>query len=950
MFSGFRFPVYLMLFLLAVVPAAAGQDGARQEALFVSQPEIASPIFDDAYLNSPDSGEPTVPVEYRDVVVDEVITSVQTRRANVDAPRMVIQADPVAEALHGYFQVVGSTVSYQSVDGGDVRSLDVETGILRSNGIAVGGLPISEAADIASLWLTVEDIAALTGTQLLRLPDGTLIFETEGGSGPMYDFDLWVDGRSVAAIGAEPRMVGKVLLLPLRPIAAELGHNIRVEPGAVEVVRVQDSKIVRLDLASGLVSVNGIPAGVTGSLALADLDELLLPYDAIEALTGAHVSREPNSNRIRVDLDDRFDKSALPGAKAPAGVGHDPFTPEALSYQLSDRGPIWAEFSSRIDRLNSRLTYESAGGVERSEELQPTWASMDVQNLDGWAGTAGDYTTGRFRELSGVDVARIRGLSFRQQTQSGDIFAVAAGATLTGTAAVSDTATKPEFGGFAGGVRLLSADGTGEIGASAKSADDGDTSALVVSGQRVFDQTDQPGPLKSVHVAADAGYFDTLSGRALDARIRASAQYRLTTRINAAISAYHDGEKFGETANPAKFEGVFDNRVGARTGGSVSADWRSARSWGVLQFVSIGGRASIERFNGAVDATASRLQAGLTTRIGANGPVVAIDADRSEADLAGRAEVSDRIQVRAAQSFDWGAVQARYVEEHSEAGDREFAVFLVQGRPVTKSLGEGARASIAPTVNLGWIDRTTAVRVGATAALTSGRKLGDRFALDGQVSALSSVDPDEFGTRYFADLQARYRVDARTELVARYVDDFDGRKDLSFALRGTIMFNEPRKLNLPLKDYGESKANGRDWQPGERVRKAAMSSARTARADTPVTQAIELRGAVFIDLDRDGVAGPGDQRLEGQAVQVINTRTGEIDDVTSAAFGQFGVQDVSPGAYRIRVMVGWQEYAVDIAVDEDEAEAMAAIAIPPEVLGLPVQHRVGADLADEQAA
>ncbi|MEQ9449666.1 MAG: hypothetical protein RLN70_12305 [Rhodospirillaceae bacterium] len=1000
----------MTLFLLAVVPAAAAQESARQEPLFVSQPEFVAPKLRDAALTGAGPRAPDAPVEYRDVIIDGVLTSVQTRRSQGALPRVVIQVDPVADVLEGRFEAVGPEVSYLGVDGGELRSLDVSTGTFRSDGIVTAELAVREGAESAPLWLTAEEIAALAGTRLTQLPDGRLRFEPADTLAPTRDFDLWVNGRPVDAFGAEPRMVGSVLLLPLRAIVAELGHEIRGEPGAVEVIRVQDSKIVRLDLASGLVSVNGTPAGVTPDLALADLDELLVPYTAIEALTGAHISRDALSNRIRVDMGDRLDKSALPRARVATGVGHDPFTPEALSFQFSDRGPLRAEFSSRVDRYGSRLTYESAGGFERNEELQPSWASIDVQSHGGWAGSAGDYTTGRFRELSGVDVARIRGLSYRQQTENGDLLAIAAGTTLTDTEAVSDTATKPEFGGFAGGVRLLSEDGSQEIGASAKSANDGDTSAFVVSGQRVFDRSDQSGPLKTVHVAADAGYFDTVSGQSLDLRARAATQYQLTRQITAAISAYHDGEKFAETANPSKFEGVFDNRVGARTGGSVSADWRSAESWGLLQFVSVGGRASVEQIGGSDEATSTRLQAGLTTRIGANGPVVAIDADHIDVDFAGQVEPSDRIQIRAVQTVDWGVVQARYVAEEGDATDREFVVISAQGNPLKKSFGDDAFASIAPTANVGWIDSKAAVRAGASAAFSTGRKLGDRLVLDGQVFALSSVDPDDFGTRYFADMRARYRVDARTELVARLVDDLDGRSDLSFALRGTIIFNEPRKPSPPLSDQsaisgavfvdqnhdslrqtyepglrgpevevrgtefkleanGEGKFDGRNLSEGvtamsvtraslplgyrptdAAVREATISQGRPAARNLPVARKIELRGAVFIDLNKDGVAGVGDQRLEGQLVQIIDPTFGDIDEVNSGAFGQFGFRDMAPGTYRLRVMIGWQEYAVDIEIGEDDAVETAAIAIPPEVLGLTAQYRAETGPGDDKAA
>ncbi|MGB3624351.1 MAG: carboxypeptidase-like regulatory domain-containing protein [Henriciella sp.] len=918
----------------------------------------------------------------------------------------MIQADPIADMLRGGFDVDRETISYFSAEEGTSMSIDVPSGTLRSNGVVAGQITVAEPEMAPSLWLDPQTISSLTSTEPTRLPDGTLAFETNDSLKRSRELDLWVNGRPVDGFSAEPQMVGSLLLVPLREVAAELGHDIRVEAGAVSIVRVQDSKIVRLDLATGLVSVNGIPSGVTPDLALADLETLLLPHGAVELMTGTRISLVPGTDRVRVTLDDRLDGAAVPVNAGP-GKGDAPFTPEALSYQLSDRGPVRAEFSSRVAQYNSRLTYESAGGLENSEELQPAWASLDVQSLDGWSGSAGDYTD-RFRELSGVDVSRVRGMSYREQTEGGGLLAVAAGATLTGAEQISDTANKPKFGGFAGGVRLLSEDGTQEIGASAKTEDDGNTSAFVVSGQQVFDRSAAPGLLETGYVSGDAGYFSTASGTGLDVRARAGARYRLTDRIGATVTVYHDGEKFAEIADDARFEAVFDNSVGARTGGSVSADWRSAKSWQVMQNLSLRGRAAINHSDGSTAETATSLEARLAGRIGAKGPDVVITVDHTELEAEGRSRALDSVDARAIQGFHWGTVQARYVSTDGDEDDRELAVVAIQSNPLEKSLGDAAFVSVAPSATLGWIENDVSVRAGASAMFSTGRKLGDRLTIDGQVNARSSVDPDDLGTQYFTNLQARYRVDARTEFVTSYVDDLDGRKDLSVALRGTILFNEPRRVSERLTEQGlvtgtvfvdlnrdgvrqndepglsganvkvhgsglllAADSDGRftgqtlkqdavvlsvahdslplGYRPPESVlAETSVSGAKPANIDIPVVRTGQLSGAVFIDLDENGAAGPADQRLEGQAIQLINLRTGEIRKVSSASFGQYGFENVPPGSYRLRVLVGWQEYAVDIELGEEQFSNEAHIAIPPDLIG--VEPALSADPAVEAGA
>lgn len=988
----FDISVLVTLIVLAATPVTAAQDGARNDSLTVTQPEAYVVSGDGQTVQAGALITDGTPIEYRDITVDGVVTSVRTRRVTPHSEAYLLQAEPIAEILHGRFERKGTILSYFRMQDGAVMTLDFADGKVRSNGVVLGKLPNFEPAEQASLWLDPNAVAVLTGTVLSHAADGELVFVLDQRLRSRFDFDLWVNGRPIDARGSEARTIGPVLLVPLRPVAAALGHEVRSESGFVTIVRAQDSAVIRLDLASGLISINGTPRGVAANMSFADRDQLLLPFSAIETLTGTHITVQSGSNRINVQLGDRLDGAALPGEMVASEIGNTPFTPEALSYQLSDRGPVRAEFSSRVARFNSRLTYESAGGLQRSKELQPRWLSLDVQSLDGWVGSVGDYSD-RFRELSGVDVSRIRGLSYREQTDDGSIVAVAAGVTLTGSERLSETASKPEFADFAAGVRLMQLDGAQELGVSMKTSDDGNTSAFVLSGQKVFDTGDQEGPLQSVYLSADAGHFDTSIGSGLDVRARVETRYKLTDQINAAITAYRDGEKFAAAASESAFEGVFDNRIGARTGGYASTDWRSADSWGVLQYVAVGARVSYNHVSGSNEITTRSLAASVSTRIGREGPDLSIDVDQTRAETAGAGSDAVSVRARAFQRFDWGNGQASFTSQEGEAGTTQQAVVTVQTNPLRKSFGDGAFASVAPSTTLAWIDGRASLRAGASAAFSTGAKLGDRVTVDGQFAALTSVKPDDNATRYFANLQARYLINAKTEFVATYFDDLQGQNDLSVAIRGTITFNEPRKHTIPLEDRGVLtgrvfvdlnrdgvRQENEPGLPGARVSvkgtrlsfaadrdgnftiqnmkeglfglsisrqslplgcmvaegqmsKATISSGRRTNVEIPVIMSGQLRGAVFIDMDGDGKASPGDQRLEGQTIQLIETQTSNTTEAASASFGQYAFENLAAGEYKLRVMIGWQEFVVTAVLTDDNLLQVVPIAIPPDLVG-----------------
>ncbi|WP_084419175.1 SdrD B-like domain-containing protein [Henriciella litoralis] len=980
------------LTLLPLMPVATAQESGVNVALRTTQPADLSPP-----QSVPDPVAATK--AYIDVEVAGARLSVPTRHADGKDSRTLIDAAPIAQILGSRFEVSDNRLTYYRPQDDAVMTLNFGDGEFRANDMVLGKLPEFQRGEESGTWLEPKTIAVITGTTLLVEADGTYTFELQKGLRPQSELDLWVNGRPVDTFGAkEPRTIGPVLLVPLEPITQALGHQLTLQAGMVQVIRAQDTAVISLELATGLITVNGTPRGVSPNMSFAEPSSLLLPFSAVEALTGTHISLSPGSNRIDVRQDDRLGGAALPPDRGAAGAGGSPFTPEALSYLLSDRGPNRAEFSSRWGRYNSRLTYESAGGLEALEELQPSWMSLDVQSLDGWAGSVGDYS-GRFRETAGVDVSRVRGLSWRRKTDGGDILAVSAGTMLTGAETISEHATKPEFGGFAGGVRLLDKDGSQEIGVAARVTAGGDDTAIVGSVQKVIEPKGTFGNLQTAYVSVDGGYFDGAE-TGFDVRGRGELRFAMNDQWTVSISGQHDGEKFQASRDATYFGGVFDNRVGARTTGAISTDWRSAKSWGILQYVSVGARASINQIDGPVSTTTHVYSASLNTKIGASGPDLAVDVEHSRAFGDASDETMTDVRVRAYQRFDWGSLQANYL--HLENGTRPSnqAVAIAQSNPLQKSFKNGAFVSVAPAATVTYTDGDARFRAGGAAAFSSGLLLDEKLELSGQVWALSNFEPEAAATRYYANLEARYRVGRRTEIVASYFDDLEGRNDFSIALRGTIEFNEPRRQTLPLADRGVLTGrvfvdlnrdgvrqadepglagaqvevrgtqlshaadrdgdfeienvkeglfglsiNQRSLPLGYRVQdaeliKASVAEGRRTTVDIPVIQSGQLRGAVFIDMDGNGIASHRDERLEGQPVRLLNLATNASVEVPTASFGQYGFENLEPGDYRLFVMVGWEEYAVDVKLTEDAMLQIVPIAIPPEVFGVTPAQQV----------
>ncbi len=931
-------------------------------------------------------------IEHVDMIVEGKLVSVRSRMPESGVREFNLT--DIAEALRSRTELQDTLLGYHRAQDGVLMSINMADGKVRSNRVVLGKLPDFEPREAASPWIGLNAVTVMSGTHAQEDDRGRIELTLDDRLKPQFGLEIWVNGAPVDTFDNEARTIGPVLLVPLEPVVEALGHQLTRSGGTVTVRRQQDQAAIHLELATGLISVNTTPRGVTPDMQLAERDTLLLPFGAVESLTGTHIKLVPGTNRVDISLDTRLDSTALPGADVAEEARSTPFTMESLSYELSDRGPLRLEGQAHVGNYNLRGRIETAGGLQNLASQQPAWASVDISSLKGWAGTVGDYGTS-FRELSGVGGNRIRGASWRKQQPSGTIIAIAAGVPLTGSEVESDAVAVPTFGGFVAGGRLISEDQTQDVGIAASLSEDGGNGAVVVNGQKSFYFDNRDKGLQSAYVAADVGAF-TGAASGADIRARASASYAIDEQTGLNATASYEGEKFAAGAERPNFGGVFDQRVGARTNLSVGANWRADQPWGAFNRVSFASRASVRHQGGDEAATDTSFSVAANTQIGETGPNMSAVVQTSQTEQAGVASNSTSFRLRGMQRYDWGSVTASYQNTSSDSaeGSQQF-VATAQVNPLRKRLNDkDASVQIAPNATFNWDGEKTRLFAGASAIVDAGRTFGSKLDLQGRFSAFSDFSADEENaatTRFLGSVEARYRLTRNTQLTAIYTDDFDGRSDLSVGLRGTVNFNPPRQSRLP--DDGKGILNGRvfldrnrdgirqDSEPGipgvrvtvigtrlalntsregyftiQNVKqglyavtvskkslplgymvpedaqpRVTIGAGRRTDVDIPLILSGQVRGTIFLDGNANGVVDSGEKRLEGQWVKLISSDTGDVQTSHSASFGQYGFENVSPGTYQLQTTVSGQPVQQEIEIDGKNPFVIAPIPVPPDL-------------------
>jgi len=789
-----------------------------------------------------------------------------------------------------------------------VMELYTDTGIVKANGKALGKLEHFGEVTSEQFILTPNAIAVLAGT-VGKFDQDTneFKFKLDPRLRIATGFDVFVEGIPLGTVEPEPKSVGPVLLLPIRPIAESLGNTITLtEDGSVlEVRRVQDSVTMSLNLSTGLVSVYGTPVGVAKDIAYIDQINLLLPVSAVEALTGTIVEAEAGTDRININLDERLTGAIKPLVSVDDLTKGTPFTPESLQFQISPDTGARVQFNAHVGQVNGRLRAELPDLPSNTKELRPSWLSVDFAHTNGLTGSIGDYSAS-FRELDSVGSRRIVGVAAQKETDNGR-WSFAAGAPQTGVERISSDQTRNEFGGLAAGIRYADRDGweAGLAVADDKLSDDQRAVLNVISGRlgRKRDKKFQ------WNAGASLGVFNgELRESTVDLSLNADGRYKLSPSFSVDSRVEYAGAEFlgtslqleaqeqqiAEIIDPdAEFEDLETTPDIRRRGSdqvSVSAGLRylprgdtgflnnpaatiSARhtKTGVLK-------------SGITTADQTTLSAGFSTslaetgvNLSANGSVFKTTTDTLGQETDTRSGNSLSAQVY--KQFNDYTVRAQYSRfEQTEAETRESGILTVNRNAFNFDLPKSANLSVSPSVTGLWDGETARGRFGVSAALDSGDVFGRKNRVSASFGVLQSLSTrgDGVSDKFLTVSAARkLPIGKNMSLGLSYRNNLDGDHRLGLQLLGNFNFNAKRAI--------------KKTEDGRGI----------------------LKGQVFLDRNRDGIRQPGEPGIPRTIVRVKGTSLA----LRSGADGFFTIQNIKEGLYEVQIDAGSLPIGYDLTED-----------------------------------
>ena len=821
----------------------------------------------------------------------ETLQSTEVRRAENGG--LYVNAMPIFTSLNNdveYDDASKALIVRRSQDG-VVMELYTDTGIVKADGRALGKLKHFGEVSEGRYLLTPNAIAVLSGASgKLNKKTKEFSFKLDPRLKVATGFEVFVNDISLGNLNPAPKSVGPVLLLPLLPIAEELGHDVRVLEGGQDIMvrRVQDSAEFKMNLDTGLIRLRDNPIGISKDVAYIDPTNLLLPVSAIETLTGTHIDVGGGSNRIDITLDDRLKGAIKPTGSVDDAAKDTPFTPETLRFQLGPDTINTVEFEARAGRFNGRLRAEVPDLPDKAGELEPSWLSLDFAHVNGTTGSIGDYTAD-LRELDGVGLRRIRGASFQTETKHGR-WALAAGAPARGARQISDDQSRLKFGGFAAGARYADKEGW-EAGVSFKTdnlSDDQMAVLSAISGRlgRVKDKRLQ------WDARADAGYFSGPARESsVDVRLNVNARYDVSEKITADAFMQYDGAEFlrsklntedeqdriTEALNPdgeAEEEALIpDTRqrgldqlslggslryaprqdIGILNNPAASVRVQTSET-GAFKNAELGSRITTTGVNVAagVKDTGISLTAGVTT--------YSLDYKDDRESENGR-----QYTVQAYKQFDRATVRLRYQnDKKNDEPVRQVLSGNIAARAVNFPLPKEAQLSVSPSVSGVISDDDERLNAGLIANFNSGDIFGSKTKVDASLGILQSVsgqqgsENDQFFT---VSIARRIKLGENMALGMSYRNNLKGDHRVGLLLDGRFDFNEKRKY--------------RKTKEGRGV----------------------LKGRAFVDKNRDGQKQEDEVPAAGAIIRLKGTRMSLRTDNA----GYFTIQNIKTGLYEVQI-------------------------------------------------
>ena len=821
----------------------------------------------------------------------ETLQSTEVRRAENGG--LYVNAMPIFTSLNNdveYDDVSKALIVRRSQDG-VVMELYTDTGIVKADGRALGKLKHFGEVSDGRYILTPNAIAVLSGAsgkfdEITNKFDFKLDPRLKVATG----FEVFVNDISLGNLNPAPKSVGPVLLLPLLPIAEELGHDVRVLEGGQDIMvrRSQDSAEFKMNLDTGLIRLRDNPIGISKDVAYIDPTNLLLPVSAIETLTGTHIDVGGGSNRIDITLDDRLKGAIKPTGSVDEAAKDTPFTPETLRFQLGPDTINTVEFEARAGRFNGRLRAEVPDLPDKGEELEPSWLSLDFAHVNGTTGSIGDYTAD-LRELDGVGLRRIRGVSVQKETEKGR-WALAAGAPTVGARQISDDQSRLTFGGFAAGARYADKDGW-EAGASYKTDNLSDDQMAVLSAisGRLGRKKD-----KKIQWDArvDAGYFQGPNREdSVDVRLGVNTRYDVTEKLTADSFVQYDGAEFlrskldaedeqdriTEALNPDSEDEeealIPDTRERGLDQLTIGGSLRYAprQDLGILNNPAASVRVQTSETgafkNSELGSTITTAGASVAAGIQNTGVSLSLGATSYNLDYNDEreSEAGRQYTVQAYKQFDRATVRLRYQNDKKKGEEaRQVLSGNISARAFNLPLPKDSQLSVSPSVSGVISDEDERLNAGLIANFNSGDIFGKKTKVDASLGVLQSVsglqgsENDQFFT---VSVARRIKLGKNMALGMSYRNNLRGNHRVGLLLDGRFDFNEKRK-------YKQTKE-------GRGV----------------------LKGRAFVDKNRDGKKQEDEIAVPRAIIRLKGTRMSLRTDNA----GYFTVQNIKTGLYEVQI-------------------------------------------------
>lgn len=854
----------------------------------------------------------------------EAVSNTDVRRA--EDGQLYVNAMPIFNSLNNAVEFDSQTnalIVKRSQDG-VVMELFTDTGIVKADGEALGKLKHFGEVSDRGYFLTPNAISVLSGTQAkFDKENNELNFKLDPRLRVATGFEIYVNDFPLRDLSVQAKSVGPVLLLPIRPIAEELGHELTLlESGAVlQIRRAQDSAVLSLNLDTGLIKLRDAPFGIAKDVSYIDPINLLVPVSALEALTGTHVKVQGGSSRIDINLDDRLSGAIEPGERVDEAAKDAKFTPESLSFHLSPDSINTVTLDAHAGLYNGRLRYEIPDLPENGAELEPTWLSVDFAHLNGTKGSVGDYATD-LRELDGVGIQRIRGLALNKVTEKGR-WAAAVGTPSNGSKRISEDQSRRDFGGFAAGVRYADRDGW-EAGAAFSSDNLSDDQKLVLSaisgslGRKTNKKIQWD-------TQFDAGYFNgPTREKSVDVRIGAQAQYSARDDLRFNVNAQYEGVEFARSTlaiqdeqelteaeleaqnqriDRIKSEGLDFLSVGVGARYSPDIDKGLLRNPSAVLRLETAKTGVFQTGEG--ESQTNQVSLGLGAQLGDSGVNFNASGRLYETTAENNPERETSGQQLTVSSFARVKDvtlrgQFTHDKRKGEAASNTIAL-TANTKTFSYPLSKGATVSGAPSVSAVWSNRTgTSVRGGVTAGFQSGALFGEKNKVTASLGILQSVSSaqgsqsDQFFSLSYG---RKVRLGKNMSLGLAYRNNLKGDHRVGLVLDGRFNFNEKRR-------YTQTK-EGRGI----------------------------LKGQVFLDENRDNIRQPEERTLPGIPIKIKDTRL----TLRSDANGYYTIQNIKAGLYEVLIDARSLPLGFDLSSDAQTRVTIADGQISS--VSLPIHQR-----------